>query len=271
MRTAVTFSTLTILRARPRPYILRRAWRSAIIADRRPDRRRARRGSPSGWPSRIDGTAVLEDTENPFLADFYNDRPGRGAAGAAVLPAQSPSPADGAAAGRSVPAHDGLRLPVRPRQDLRVSESRRQRAVHLSAALRPARARHPAARSRRLSAGADRRAAAPRERDSPPIPSGRCRSPTPIPARAERGVSAFLLPLHRHAAAGRRDVAVRTRTERRRARRPSGRSMRDRARDTATDVRGTRATNDRATVPAWSARFAFRSSIVVLRPSFSFC
>ena len=25
---------------------------------------------------RIDGTAVLEDTDNPFLADFYNDRPG---------------------------------------------------------------------------------------------------------------------------------------------------------------------------------------------------
>jgi deoxyguanosine kinase len=26
--------------------------------------------------SRIDGTTVLEDTENPFLGDFYNDRPG---------------------------------------------------------------------------------------------------------------------------------------------------------------------------------------------------
>jgi deoxyadenosine/deoxycytidine kinase len=25
---------------------------------------------------RIDGTTLLEDTENPFLADFYNDRPG---------------------------------------------------------------------------------------------------------------------------------------------------------------------------------------------------
>ena len=25
---------------------------------------------------RIDGTTVLEDTDNPFLADFYNDRPG---------------------------------------------------------------------------------------------------------------------------------------------------------------------------------------------------
>ena len=26
--------------------------------------------------SRIDGTTVLEDTENPFLGDFYNERPG---------------------------------------------------------------------------------------------------------------------------------------------------------------------------------------------------
>ncbi len=26
--------------------------------------------------SRLDATAILEDTENPFLADFYNDRPG---------------------------------------------------------------------------------------------------------------------------------------------------------------------------------------------------
>ena len=25
---------------------------------------------------RIDGTTVLEDTDNPFLADFYNERPG---------------------------------------------------------------------------------------------------------------------------------------------------------------------------------------------------
>jgi deoxyadenosine/deoxycytidine kinase len=26
--------------------------------------------------SRLDATAILEDTENPFLADFYNERPG---------------------------------------------------------------------------------------------------------------------------------------------------------------------------------------------------
>ncbi|HTM30794.1 MAG TPA: deoxynucleoside kinase [Vicinamibacterales bacterium] len=26
--------------------------------------------------SRLDATTILEDTENPFLADFYNDRPG---------------------------------------------------------------------------------------------------------------------------------------------------------------------------------------------------
>ena len=48
---------------------------------------------------------------------------------------------------------DCRRLPVRQGQDLRVSRSRRQRAVHLSAAVRPARARRPAARPRGLSAG----------------------------------------------------------------------------------------------------------------------
>ena len=36
---------------------------------------------------------VLEETDNPFLADFYAGRAGRRAAGAAVLPAQPSSPA----------------------------------------------------------------------------------------------------------------------------------------------------------------------------------
>ena len=63
------------------------------------------------------------------------------------------------------PDHD-LRLPVRPGQDLRVPEPRRQRAVHLPAAVRSARARRAAARSRDLPAGADRRPAAPRCADA---------------------------------------------------------------------------------------------------------
>ncbi len=50
--------------------------------------------------TRLDATVVLEETDNPFLADFYADRPGRRAAGPALLPAQSPSAADVAAPGR---------------------------------------------------------------------------------------------------------------------------------------------------------------------------
>ena len=36
----------------------------------------ARRGWPSGWRPKLEATTILEDTENPFLADFYADRPG---------------------------------------------------------------------------------------------------------------------------------------------------------------------------------------------------
>ena len=108
--------------------------------------------------TRLDATAVLEDTDNPFLDDFYDGPAGRRAAGAAVLPAEPPSPAARAPADGPVRAGDGLRLPVRQGQDLRVSESRRQRAVHLPAPLRAAREGRPAARPRDLPAGADRRA-----------------------------------------------------------------------------------------------------------------
>ena len=62
---------------------------------------------------------------------------------------------------------DDLRLHVRPRQDLRVPEPRRQRAVHLPAAVRSARARRARARSRHLPPGADRRAAPPAEGEEP--------------------------------------------------------------------------------------------------------
>ena len=99
--------------------------------------------------TRLDATTILEERENPFLADFYGGRPGVGAAGAAVLPAQPPPAAAVDAAGRSVRAVDGQRLPVRQGQDLRVSESRRQRALHLPASLRSAVEGRARARSRR--------------------------------------------------------------------------------------------------------------------------
>ena len=102
--------------------------------------------------------------------------PRRGVPGAALLHALAPPAADGAAAERPVqPAHD-LRLPLRSRQDLRLPESRRQRAVHLPAAVRAARAGPPVAGPGDLPADADRRPAAPAARarahatpSSPPL------------------------------------------------------------------------------------------------------
>ena len=52
--------------------------------------------------ARLDATVVLEDTDNPFLADFYADRPGRRVSGAALLPAQPPPAAGDAPPGRSL-------------------------------------------------------------------------------------------------------------------------------------------------------------------------
>ena len=166
--------------------------------------------------TRLDATLVLEETENPYLRRLLRRSPRRGAAGAAVLPAQSSSPADHPQAGRSLqPDHD-LRLPVRQGQDLRLPEPRRQRTVHLPAALRSARPRRAAARSRDLSAGADRRPAAAHPQPARPIPRpGTVRARCRLPHRAERGLSPLLLPLQRDAAAGRRNLGVRFRGQRR--------------------------------------------------------
>ena len=145
--------------------------------DRRTDRRgqnRARRAARHA--ARRDGRAGGNGESVPRR--FLRRPPRRRAAGAALLPAQSPSPADGAAPGRSVQPDDDLRLRVRQGQDLRLPESRRQRAVHLPAALRSARARRAAARSRHLPAGADRRAAAPRPQPRAWTPKRSRSSPT---------------------------------------------------------------------------------------------
>ena len=82
----------------------------------------------------------------------------------------------------------------------------------------------PGARSGDLSAGPDRRAAPPPARTAahrrrPADPRG------PLRPRAERGLQPFLLPLHRLAAARRRDLAVRSDVGR-------GRGRRHRAPDT---------------------------------------
>ena len=113
-------------------------------------------------PSRRDGRAGRN--RNPFLADFYADRPGAALPGAALLSAQPPSPADRRSGRRDLFSQTTICDYVFDKDKIfAYLRPRRQRAVHLSAAVRTARARCAAARSRRLPAGADRRAAAPRQ------------------------------------------------------------------------------------------------------------
>ena len=72
------------------------------------------------------------------------------------------------------------------------------------------------------------------------IPSAQLPQPdADLPARAERGLPALLLPLHRHAAPGRRDLAVRSRNRRRSARRSGAADQRAWARGRATTCRAT--------------------------------
>ena len=150
---------LTILR-------LTRASRDAVTTcgfnpgfpvhrDRRADRRRhlAARRSPR-LPPRRDRRARRDRQPVPRRLLCRSTR--RRLPGATLLHALAPPPADGAAAERSLQPADDLRLPVRSRQDLRVPESRRQRAVHLPAALRSARRGHAGAGPRHLSPDADR-------------------------------------------------------------------------------------------------------------------
>ena len=91
--------------------------------------------------TRLDATTVLEETENPFLADFYAGRAGAALQAQLFYLLNRHRQQIDAAAGEPLRADHDLRLPVRQGQDLRVSEPRRQRAVHLPAALRPARRR----------------------------------------------------------------------------------------------------------------------------------
>ena len=108
---------------------------------------------------RLDAALVLEERENPFLADFYAERPGAALQAQLFYLLARHRQQGRAATGRPVqPAHD-RRLPLRPRQDLRVPQSGRQRAVHLPAAVRAAGARRQPARSGHLPAGAHGRAA----------------------------------------------------------------------------------------------------------------
>ena len=89
--------------------------------------------------TRLDATLDLEDTREPVSRRLLRRAAGCGASGAALLPPQPPSAAERPRSGRPFQPADGQRLSLRQGQDLRISESRRQRAVHLPAALRSAR------------------------------------------------------------------------------------------------------------------------------------
>ena len=52
-----------------------RAWRFDTLPSKARSAR-AKHASPRRLAGRVDGSPVLEDADNPFLADFYNDRPG---------------------------------------------------------------------------------------------------------------------------------------------------------------------------------------------------
>src|SRR5262245_46579151 len=111
--------------------------------------------------TRLDATVVLEESENPFLADFYADRPG------AALQAQLFYLLNRHRQQTSLRQSDLFSQTticdyLFDKDKIFLPQSRRQRAVHLPASVRAACARRAAARSRGLPAGADRRAAAAR-------------------------------------------------------------------------------------------------------------
>ena len=148
--------------------------------------------------SRLDATVVLDDTDNPFLADAQAGRTGAAFQAQLFFTLARHRQQTAAAPVRSLQPADHLRLPLRARQDLRVPEPRRQRAVHLSASLRAAGARSAGAGPGDLPADTDRRAAPPPARDARAEPGGRAPRRHLRP-RAERGVQPFLLPLLRDA------------------------------------------------------------------------
>ena len=115
--------------------------------------------------ARLDGTTILEERENPFLPDFYKGRPGAALQAQLFYLLNRHQQQTAQRQSNLFAQVTHLRLRVRQGQDLRVSEPGRQRAVHLSAALRSAGGRHPDTGPGDLSAGTDR---GPRKRGSTP-------------------------------------------------------------------------------------------------------
>ena len=169
--------------------------------------------------TRLDATVVLEETENPFLADFYADRPG------AALQAQlfyllnrhrQQTALRQADLFSQTTICDYLFDKDKIFAYLNLDDNELfiyQRLYDLLARDVP-----PPDLVVYLQAPTDvllRRVHSRRmDAEAVALPARRR-----VPARAERGVPPLLLPLQRHAAAGGRNVAVRFRRQRRGARR----------------------------------------------------
>ena len=199
--------------------ILRDAWTSATS----PSRARSAWARPR-WPSgSARGSTPRSFSTSATIRsshDFYSGPRRRRVSGAALLHARAPPPAASAAPGRSLQPDDGLRLPVRARSDLRVPEPRRQRALHLPAAVRSA---SRAMCRRPTSSSTCRRrptCCARRIRDR----ARRADADQPVPgddylAELNEAYNHFFFHYTRHAAARRRDLAARSQLGRRGGRR----------------------------------------------------
>ena len=167
--------------------------------------------------ARLDGTTILEERENPFLADFYKGRPG------AALQAQlfyllnrhqQQTAQRQANLFTQVTICDYVFDKDKIFAYLNLDDNELfiyQRLYDLLAADIPSPdlVIYLQAPTDVLEARLEARAAL-READAEALEPGRR-----LPARAERGLSALLLPLHRHTAPGGRDVAGRAARERR--------------------------------------------------------
>ena len=205
-------------------HILRRTWRSAIWRSKGRSAS-ARRDWQSDWHARMDGAAVLEDAENPFLADFYNERPG------AALQAQlfyllnrhrqltSLRQAD-------LFQHTIVCDYVFDRDKIFAYLNLDDNELFIYQRLYDLLVADIPAPDLVVYLQAPTDVLLSRIRKQPVDPERQVPQPDlSLSARVERGVPALLLSLHRDAAARRRNLAVRTRDERRSARRSAcGRS-----------------------------------------------
>ena len=143
-RSSATRSTTAMRRPPPiRPELDRTPpWSDTLPSTTSPSTARsasARRRWSRSWCERFEGSRCSRTSSNPFLEDFYDDRPGA-VPDRALLPAVALQAAAGPGAARALPTPGGgrLRLPEEPHLRLPQPERRRADAVpwSVSAAVR---------------------------------------------------------------------------------------------------------------------------------------